>query len=309
MTIYTRPDPSVPVWAESGDKVQPTNGEIQTGWPLSNTPPSRQRFNWVEGFNAEAARYLLQRGIAEWVAGEDYPLHARVQYNGTTFRALMNSPTSAPGAVAGEWSPWGSALEASASGRFSATTILTPAAAGRMNEFTGASYNVTLPALSSLRDGQIVPIVYNGSGTLTVQRQGADQISVGGSSLTSMPVLSGETLALVAFPSAGLFFVLWGTAALQYSGAFDRLLEPTGRQRLPGGLIMQWGQVTANNSTPVPVTFPIAFPTAAFRMFLGVHSTGGAAWARYGPLNLTGTTIAQTTNFSTQGCEWLVFGK
>ena len=107
MTIETRPDPAIPVWAEAGDKVQPTNPEIQTGWPLSNVPPSRQRFNWILNACAQAVRYVLQRGIAQWAAGEDYPQNGRVQYNGLTFRALIDSPTSFPGDVAGEWEAWG----------------------------------------------------------------------------------------------------------------------------------------------------------------------------------------------------------
>lgn len=107
MTIYNRPAADVPVWAESGDKVQPTNPEVQTGWPLSNVPPSRQRFNWILNACAQAVRYVLQRGIAQWAAGEDYPENGRVQYNGLTFRALIDSPTSFPGDVPGEWEAWG----------------------------------------------------------------------------------------------------------------------------------------------------------------------------------------------------------
>ena len=107
MTIYTRPAATTPVWAESGDKVQPTNPEIESGWPFSSVPPSRQRFNWILGFLAQGVRYLLQRGIAEWAAGEDYPLNARVQYLGSTYVAKMASPTSAPGVVPGEWEAWG----------------------------------------------------------------------------------------------------------------------------------------------------------------------------------------------------------
>ena len=34
MAIVTKPLP-LPVWAESGEKVQPSNAEIAEGWPLS----------------------------------------------------------------------------------------------------------------------------------------------------------------------------------------------------------------------------------------------------------------------------------
>lgn len=158
MTIETRPNPSIPVWAESGDKVQPTNPEIQEGWPLSNVPPSRQRFNWVLNACAQAARYLLQRGVAQWASGEDYPQNARVQHNGITYRALINSPTSAPGVVAGEWELWGfsdstllprvdSILNKSVAGGVDVVLTTSEANNGILN-FTGvltANINVVVP--------------------------------------------------------------------------------------------------------------------------------------------------------------------
>ena len=158
MTQYNRPSASVPVWAESGDKVQPTNAEVQTGWPLSNVPPSRQRFNWLENFLSNGLRYLLQRGISDWASGEDYPQYAKVSYNGLTYRALINQPTSAPGVVAGEWEVWGysdstiqartdSILTKSVAGGVDVT--LTAAEAGNgILVFTGAltaNINVILP--------------------------------------------------------------------------------------------------------------------------------------------------------------------
>ena len=68
MAIVTKPLP-LPVWAESGEKVQPSNAEIAEGWPLSATPPSRQRFNWILGYSAQIGRYLMQNGIGFIPAG------------------------------------------------------------------------------------------------------------------------------------------------------------------------------------------------------------------------------------------------
>lgn len=109
MTQYNRPG-SLPAWAESGDKVQPTNPEIQTGWPVTNTPPSRQRFNWVLNYVANAVRYLMQRGIPEWAADEDYPLGARVLRSGLVYRSLNGTgninqdPSTANSTF---WERWG----------------------------------------------------------------------------------------------------------------------------------------------------------------------------------------------------------
>lgn len=106
MTIYQRPD-VLPVWSESGDTTQPTNPEIQEGWPLSTVPPSRQRFNWILNFVANAMRYLLQFGVSEWVTTEDYPLAARVQHAGVTWVAILANTGIEPGTDPTKWERWG----------------------------------------------------------------------------------------------------------------------------------------------------------------------------------------------------------
>lgn len=47
----------------------------------------------------------------------------------------------------------------------------------------------------------------------------------------------------------------------QFTGSNQSLANP-GYQKLPGGLILQWGTVTTNGTTTKSVTFPIAFPNA-----------------------------------------------
>lgn len=106
MTIYNRPE-DVPAWAEAGDRVQPSDAEIQEGWPLSPVPPSRQRFNWLLNFLANGVRYLMQRGIAEWDIDEDYPQYARVQNGGFSYIALVANLGIEPGTDPATWERWG----------------------------------------------------------------------------------------------------------------------------------------------------------------------------------------------------------
>ena len=54
----------------------------------------------------------------------------------------------------------------------------------------------------------------------------------------------------------------------------NQSLVTNGYQKLPGGLILQWG-VCTSNSTPVAVTFPTTFPTSCFAVVLcGKDMTG-----------------------------------
>lgn len=100
--------PDLPTWAAGGDRTQPSNSEINTGWPLTATPPSRQRFNWILNLLNRATRYLHQFGIPEWTATEGYPQHARVQLNGVTYRALSANTNQNPASQPTIWAPWAS---------------------------------------------------------------------------------------------------------------------------------------------------------------------------------------------------------
>ena len=104
----TKP-PVLPPWADTGDKTQPTNTEIQTGWPQSNIPPSRQRFNWILNFLANGVRYLTRRGIPDWDADETYLIGDRAQGpDGYTYVSLANANINFPPAAnPSVWAVWG----------------------------------------------------------------------------------------------------------------------------------------------------------------------------------------------------------
>lgn len=110
MTQYTKPT-VLPAWGESAggaDVLQPTNAEIQAGWPLSNVPPSRKRFNWILKYLAQGVRYMMQMGIPVWDATEDYPINARVMgSDGKTYKALQTSTNQSPVSAPTYWQLWG----------------------------------------------------------------------------------------------------------------------------------------------------------------------------------------------------------
>lgn len=93
---------------------------------------------------------------------------------------------------------------------------------------------------------------------------------------------------------------------------FTSSLAGSGYQKLPSGLIVQWGNVTYSG-----VTFPIAFPTAV----LGVYASPGVvsnvdhpntAEIRIAYVTLTGFTVNAyrdgTGDVTAQGVNWLAIG-
>lgn len=80
------------------------------------------------------------------------------------------------------------------------------------------------------------------------------------------------------------------------SAEFSSNLTQNGYQKLPGGLILQWGNV-ATTGTTTAITFPIAFPTGCLnftvnRVSLGDTDGEAVSYVRQAPLTTTGTTIS-----------------
>jgi hypothetical protein len=62
-------------------------------------------------------------------------------------------------------------------------------------------------------------------------------------------------------------------ASLSSLTDFDKSLSANGYQKLPGGLIIQWGSFTSNVDDEQTVTFPITFPTACYAVTSTISGT------------------------------------
>ncbi|OEC52277.1 hypothetical protein [Pseudomonas sp. ENNP23] len=115
MTQYKRPDETV---FASGAKTGEVENfpDIARGWGVSfdqtNGIPPMEWFNALFKRNDEALRYLLQRGIAEWSATEDYPAGAHVQEGGKVWKAKATSLGKRPSSSPSEWGETALTLEA-----------------------------------------------------------------------------------------------------------------------------------------------------------------------------------------------------
>lgn len=163
---------------------------------------------------------------------------------------------------------------------FNVSTALSAVHAGRLIVTSGVGGIVmTLPSASAVITGCAIDF-FNGAGTaITVARNSSDLIwtNTYGYSLQNISVGTGETLRLVSNGSNG-WIVSSGSASLKYAASFGVSLESSGYQKLPSGLIIQWGY--ANWGTNV--SFPIAFPNAAFSVSFAL--AGGDGIPRVGGL-------------------------
>ncbi|TXG97760.1 MAG: tail fiber protein [Nevskiaceae bacterium] len=177
MTDYAKPA-TAPVWGESNttaaDMVRPTDDQIKAGWPLSNLPPARQRFNWLINWVFQGTKYLFQRGVADWSADEFYRVGSRViGDDGRTYVSLQAGNTGhQPSTSPAWWDCWGATPAQSSLLTFGADTgvanayvvAITPAPQAyyngmtvkfiALNSNTGASTLNVGPGNKSLKTGQ-----------------------------------------------------------------------------------------------------------------------------------------------------------
>ena len=169
-------------------------------------------------------------------------------------------------------------------------TTLTEAHAGASIFMSGnTSYTVTLPLAETMPPGARIEFFFSSTaGTQTIQRQGSDIIYLGGAGThTSVAGSIGDSITFVT--NGANWYGVSGSLQMGKASAFGNFMNANGYQKLPSGLIIQWGttaQFGSLTSGIVTSTLPITFPNAALqavvsdssnatsKMALGVDSLG-----------------------------------
>lgn len=116
-------------------------------------------------------------------------------------------------------------------------------------------------------------------------------IGVGTTFATNAQALAGTSTSLLLSP-----------AALKSIFTGAQLLGSSGYQKLPGGLILQWGNIVTSSSNDLTFTFPIAFPNGCRAVTATYANNSGsqAVMAAFGPLSTTSVAVGSYTNGGTR---------
>ncbi|NWA40898.1 phage tail protein [Pseudomonas reactans] len=127
---------------------------------------------------------------------------------------------------------------------------------------SGTEFTVTLPPSSAGPVGSVISVRNVGSVNAKLVPAGADTISVIATRpQTSLVIPPGSSVDLVL---QGTNYFLSGAAALKLASEFASSIDYNGYQKLPNGLIIQWGNTVSNGagfgnwSATLPITFPNA---------------------------------------------------
>ncbi|HDR9201027.1 TPA: hypothetical protein QDB48_002339 [Burkholderia vietnamiensis] len=201
-------------------------------------------------------------------------------------------------------------------GSVSNAITLTAADAGKAFTLnTGAS--VVLPLFSSVKPGASFLFINTGP-TLTISRQGNDLIfgpsaAQNGaltSNATGVTLQTGDWCMVTAMVA---WEVTAGSPLLTLNnGALGAVLNPVGYQKLPSGLIIQWGLISSINQSFVTVAYPIAFPNGCLGVWQSIYNdTAGSTDAAR---RTTSATPKATMNFRITNADggtsvqWIAFG-
>lgn len=87
----------------------------------------------------------------------------------------------------------------------------------------------------------------------------------------------------------------------------NQSLSAAGYQKLPGGLILQWGGNAVAASSNLAVSFPIAFPNAALNVTIGDNKTSGGESMGFDGVSTTGMTLYNSAG-AARTAHWNVIG-
>ena len=175
------------VWAASGEKLSPTEIKIQGGWIKEMMPYQYQ--NYLQNRVDNAITYLLQKGVAEWSADQEYIANKSVvTYSGQLYMATTTVTNVLP-TVTASWKKL--SVTFGTNGAIPITlggTGATNAADARTNLGIGSAATANLPAtyglVVKLADNSLVARPITGTtGYITVNNpdgvSGSPTINVG----------------------------------------------------------------------------------------------------------------------------------
>lgn len=259
-----------------------TPGYFTGGDPVAAIPATVPGYEWFNGVQEELAALILRSGLTLDASVLDQVRRSLDRLYGGAMSSL------------------------------SANTTLTADSAGLVRvDASGGARTITLPAASAANGRPIALRIVktdSSANAVTVQRAGTNTIegatsialttqwssawlvSDGVSSWVHQDGLAASTtvrgtarFATTTEADAGTLDTVAVTPAAL--GIATRSLADTGYQRLPGGLILQWGVTSAVNvlagtaGSTVTATFPIAFPNACRSLQATEHSTADGSFS------------------------------
>lgn len=216
------------VWATTGEIIAPVESKIQSGWVQEMMP--YQWENWLTERQDSAISYLLQKGVPEYIASEEYIANKSVvTYLGNVYLAKQTVTNVLPTVVA-SWkriNPIATdagviSVAGGGTGATTAAAARTALGVGTLGVQASTNVSITGGSVNGTPIGETTPAAGNFT-TLTADTLNA---TVSGNATTASTLQTARTINGTSFNgSANITTALWGTARTITIGSTGKSLN------------------------------------------------------------------------------------
>ena len=170
---------------------------------------------------------------------------------------------------------------------------LSAADVGKVLNCYGSASSVTLPNGAGINRGSAF-VVYTSKEVIFNAYSGNAIVAYPG---------AGGTVTSVTIPANTTAVLFWtgGAWNVAVHGAGTSNQSTNGYQKLPSGLLIQWGTFLASASADVAVTFPVAFPNAVLSLAMTQAGQNAMYYGGYNTTTLIGFNGSAWSNSTTRG--------
>lgn len=276
----TKPDMEF-IWASGGAIVEPSDTKKQLGW-TAEVPP-HQWENWIQNRQDQYLAHINERGIPEWDGLTNYLASGLSYVQGSDGVVYKSVAASGP-----------------------ATTIQDPTTDATDTYWTVAFADVGAFLTQAVGDARYAQLANNLS-DLTNAATARTNLGIVDASETTKGLVELATSAETATGTSTSLAVHPAGLLSLFSGA-NQSKTASGYQRLPSGLIVQWGETQNTN-----VTFPLQFPTAVLQRLVVLNdwnsaSSAAGAYTAITSISTTGFTVASAASGLSAYLRWVAIG-
>ena len=220
-------------------------GTVSAGWTQTTTPPARQFFNWVLNYVMDGVRYLCGQGVATWDTLETYVVGATtLGSDKVLYRCILQHSGRDPSS-GGNPTYWAAPQ---------VPTATSPQPVGTVSGFdNGKQIANTAFVTSALTTAVSTSEAFTSAAVAPLAPIASPGFTGTPTAPTAATNTSSTQLATTAFANPGAS------------------LTANGYQKLPSGLILQWGLATQPT-----INFSPAFTSACFSVTLTPYNVASA---------------------------------
>lgn len=279
MAEITKPSDINKIWASAGDVLAPSDSKIATGWQVEIPP--RQYFNYIDWKQDAAIAHINQHGIPVWDNVTEYQYSVSgtksicMGSDGTIYRAKQLNINQNP--VTDTTDTYWEIAFANVSDFYTQT----------QSDARYLQKSANLSDLVNTATARTNLSVYSQAQTYT--KTEVDGKTTVASTAQAQAQIS-DTVLISALKLAQAF-----------QGANNQLLDFTGKQRLPGGFIIQWMRPVISGPTSgkysATAVLPQAFPNG-FVSIVCTDANGPLASVHWSALPVGGSNQSVTISGS-----------